>query len=245
MRSKRVSGSGQAVPRSMPPTVCPDGGDISQHPQPTSMRMQVVPSTNPAARIDGWLVCGKDVLPFPFIGCVGVFAHQRQRQLHAPVSLLHLQLVLLVHVLQVFFERLGRCTRQHCEAVSPGLCIMDANLQLSKIEIFNPESQALHHSHTAAAERLRFLENLPLIDTSPDVDRLADLLLARHVLPEKAAADAQHVAMATIGEVDYLLTWNCRHIANADRLPSIYRTLRDEGHNPPLIVTPEEFSNDE
>ena len=97
----------------------------------------------------------------------------------------------------------------------------------------------------AAAERLQLLDGLPLLETSSQVDRLADLLLARHLLPRKAVADAQHVAIATIGEVDYLLTWNCRHIANADRLPSIYNTLRDIGCVPPLIVTPEEFSHDD
>lgn len=52
-----------------------------------------------------------------------------------------------------------------------------------------------------------------------------------------------YVAVAAIFGVDYLMTWNCRHIANAARLPGIYSTLRDEGYEPPLIVTPEEFSN--
>jgi hypothetical protein len=47
---------------------------------------------------------------------------------------------------------------------------------------------------TAAADRLRVLEGSPLLGESADVDRLADLLLARHLLPPKAAADAQHVA---------------------------------------------------
>ena len=96
----------------------------------------------------------------------------------------------------------------------------------------------------AAIERLELLDGLPLIDTTPEVDRLANVLLANHLLPKKAAADAQHVATATVGQVDYLLTWNCRHIANADKLPSIYNTLRNEGHVPPLIVTPDEFSED-
>ncbi len=50
---------------------------------------------------------------------------------------------------------------------------------------------------------------------------------------------------AAIGGVEYLLTWNCRHIANADQLPLVYRTLRNLGLAPPLIVTPEEFSNDD
>ncbi len=78
---------------------------------------------------------------------------------------------------------------------------------------------------------------------SAEADRLADLLLARHLLPSKAAADAQHVALAATAGVDYLLTWNCKHIANADLLPALYETLRAEGFPPPLIVTPEEFSD--
>jgi len=47
---------------------------------------------------------------------------------------------------------------------------------------------------------------------------------------------------ATVHGVDYLLTWNCKHIANADALPKVYRLLTDMGYLPPLIVTPEEFS---
>jgi predicted nucleic acid-binding protein len=95
----------------------------------------------------------------------------------------------------------------------------------------------------AAADRLRLLNGLPLLGESPEADRLADLLLARHLLPAKAAADAQHIALAAVAGVDYLLTWNCKHIANADVLPALYETLRAEGLLPPLIVTPEEFSD--
>ena len=80
-------------------------------------------------------------------------------------------------------------------------------------------------------------------DPTAAADRLADLLIARHRLPPKAAADAQHVALAATAGVDYLLTWNCKHIANADLLPALYTTLRAEGFAPPLIVTPEEFSD--
>lgn len=72
---------------------------------------------------------------------------------------------------------------------------------------------------TAAADRLQLLEGFPLVDESAEADRLADVLIARHLLPAKAAADAQHVALAAAAGVDYLLTWNCRHIANADLLP--------------------------
>lgn len=97
---------------------------------------------------------------------------------------------------------------------------------------------------TAATERMALLDGLQVLDSGhPDVDRLADLLIDRHLLPTNARTDAQHVAVATVFGVEYLLTWNCKHIANADRLPLIYATLRGEGFDPPLIVTPEEFSD--
>ena len=95
----------------------------------------------------------------------------------------------------------------------------------------------------AAAERLKLLEGIPLLDaTDPRIDTIADALLAAHLLPNSARSDAEHVATATVHSVEYLLTWNCKHIANAETLPRIYRLLTDMGCSPPLIVTPEEFS---
>lgn len=70
---------------------------------------------------------------------------------------------------------------------------------------------------------------------------MAKLLIARHLLPRQALVDARHVAVASVAQVDFLVTWNCTHIANSDRLPHIYATLRSEGYNPPRIVTPEEY----
>jgi len=97
----------------------------------------------------------------------------------------------------------------------------------------------------AARDRLALLDHLPLLDIQrPDVSEMAENLVAKHLLPEKAAADARHVAVAAVFGVDYLLTWNCRHIANAATLPGIYRLIRDFGFEPPLVVTPEEFSDD-
>jgi len=95
----------------------------------------------------------------------------------------------------------------------------------------------------AAQERLGLLTDLPLLDIQhPDVKILADDLIASHLLPEKALADARHVAVSAVFGVDYLLTWNCKHIANAETLPRIYTMLRNSGFEPPLVVTPEEFS---
>ena len=96
---------------------------------------------------------------------------------------------------------------------------------------------------TAAPERLALLDEVPLLDIQhPEVEMLADKLISNHLLPPKAAADARHVAVSTVFGVEYLLTWNCRHIANAETLPRIYKLLRDSGFEPPLVVTPEEFS---
>ena len=63
----------------------------------------------------------------------------------------------------------------------------------------------------------------------PGVAVLADRLIAEGLLPPKSTVDARHVAVATVFGVDYFLTWNCKHIANAEILPGIYRVLRASG----------------
>ena len=97
----------------------------------------------------------------------------------------------------------------------------------------------------AANERLRLLAGIPLLASSDArIDSLAEGLVSAHLLPERARSDAHHVAIATVHRVEYLLTWNCKHIANAATLPGVYRLLTQRGYTPPLIVTPEEFSGD-
>ena len=68
---------------------------------------------------------------------------------------------------------------------------------------------------TAAAERLRALQDLPLLEQTEAATRLAQSLLSEVPLSERAAVDALHVAIAAVHGMDYLLTWNCTHIANA------------------------------
>lgn len=85
---------------------------------------------------------------------------------------------------------------------------------------------------------------LVLVDVNDDVRRVAGELLARSVMPPKAAGDALHVAAAAVAGVDYLLTLNCRHIANARTLPRIYNMLEALGVPQPLICTPAEFLQD-
>ncbi len=93
----------------------------------------------------------------------------------------------------------------------------------------------------AAADRLKLLEGLPLVEINTDAEELAARLLAAHTMPQKAVADALHVAAAALGGVRYLLTLNCKHIANAHELPRIYEILDGEGLGQLLICTPTEF----
>ncbi len=93
----------------------------------------------------------------------------------------------------------------------------------------------------AAAERLKLLDGIPLVPISPEVENLAKLIVANHLIPQKAGADAFHVAAAAIAGVDYLLTQNCKHIANAHDLPRLYRLLDNQGYGRLLICTPAEF----
>ena len=94
---------------------------------------------------------------------------------------------------------------------------------------------------TAAADRLELLNGLPLVEVNPDTEALAARLLSAHTMPQNAAADALHVAAAALGRVKYLLTLNCKHIANAHELPRIYDLLDREGLGQMLICTPAEF----
>jgi hypothetical protein len=111
------------------------------------------------------------------------------------------------------------------------------NLVTSQLTII----EASNGDPTAAADRLKLLDGLPLVSLGADVDSLANLILANHLMPQKAGADAVHVAAAAIAGVNYLLTQNCKHIANAHELPRVYRLLEDQGYGQLLICTPAEF----
>ena len=93
----------------------------------------------------------------------------------------------------------------------------------------------------AAARRLAILADIPILAENPEVDTVADELILRSLIPENARVDALHVAIAALAGVQYLLTLNCRHIANASVLPRVYRLLDELGLSGILICTPMEF----
>ena len=88
-----------------------------------------------------------------------------------------------------------------------------------------------------AAERLGHLAQIPLLPLGVEIDRLATEILSRAILPADALLDALHIACAAVNRVDYLLTWNCTHIANPMILPRVFRTLDDFGLPFPVICT--------
>lgn len=93
----------------------------------------------------------------------------------------------------------------------------------------------------AARRRLEMLDEIPLLLPSEEVEVIAEELIRRSLMPMKAKLDALHVASAAAGGVDYLLTQNCKHIANAHVLPRVYDLLEELGLPRILICTPAEF----
>lgn len=93
----------------------------------------------------------------------------------------------------------------------------------------------------AAAARLAALDGMPLLEQSDDATALTEALLRGVPLPQRASADALHIAIAAVNGMDYLLTWNCTHIANATLRPQIEAVCRAAGCEPPLICTPQEL----
>jgi len=93
----------------------------------------------------------------------------------------------------------------------------------------------------AAERRLEIADGLPRLESKPDVLALAHKLVRNGPIPENASEDALHISMATIHGMDYLLTWNCRHIANATIRNSVIRIADSEGYQCPVICTPEEL----
>ena len=92
-----------------------------------------------------------------------------------------------------------------------------------------------------AAQRLAIAREYPLLDLNQNVEALAAQFLGRSNLPSKAEVDAIHIAVAAVHGMDYLLTWNCKHIANAQIQRKLAEVSLDCGYQLPLICTPYEL----
>ena len=95
-----------------------------------------------------------------------------------------------------------------------------------------------------AAQRRSIVSRFPLLELNQAVRDLAAQFLSRSNLPSKADVDAIHIAVATVHGMDYLLTWNCKHIANAQIQGKLAEISLDFGYQLPVICTPYELLGD-
>ncbi|MFV1964414.1 MAG: type II toxin-antitoxin system VapC family toxin [Pirellulaceae bacterium] len=97
----------------------------------------------------------------------------------------------------------------------------------------------------AAKRRLEILDGIPVLSPQPKADEIALSLIDHLALPDRALTDAAHIAICVIHGIDYLLTWNCTHIANATYQPIIYDVCFDFGYAMPVICTPDQLMGDD
>lgn len=93
----------------------------------------------------------------------------------------------------------------------------------------------------AASNRLAAIAGIPELNVTDEVGELARILIEQIPIPAKAQLEAFHIAIASVHGIDYLLTWNCTHINNAELRPRIEAICRSQGFEPPIICTPQEL----
>lgn len=94
---------------------------------------------------------------------------------------------------------------------------------------------------TEVQKRLAIIGSLPALNVAETAESLAREIMAAGILPLHALPDAAHVAVSAVHAVDYLLTWNCKHLANAQISRRIAVVCEKQGYKMPTICTPEEL----
>lgn len=97
---------------------------------------------------------------------------------------------------------------------------------------------------TAAAERLDLLTDIEVLAITAEAKSLAAELMLRYGIPQSEPRDALHISLAAVHGIEFLLTWNFRHIANAETRATIEQICRDCGYKPPSICSPDELMGD-
>lgn len=89
--------------------------------------------------------------------------------------------------------------------------------------------------------RLEIMADIPVLDLTPAAAALTQHILGSGLLPAKTDSDAAHIALATVHQMDILLTWNCRHIANAEIQARLRRLMQTQGYALPTVCTLDEL----
>ncbi|MEQ9620662.1 type II toxin-antitoxin system VapC family toxin [Coleofasciculus chthonoplastes] len=103
------------------------------------------------------------------------------------------------------------------------------------------EDEAARGDQEIAHRRLNLLQSLMLLELTEEALELAQAFLNQSNLPSKASNDALHIALATVYGLDYLLTWNCKHMANAKIQRKLSQISSQLGYVLPIICTPYEL----
>jgi len=90
-------------------------------------------------------------------------------------------------------------------------------------------------------KRLVIIDNIHALEVTEEVEHLAKTILTSGVIPQKTPNDAAHIAVAAVHKVDFLLTWNCKHLANAHILKRIRILCEKQNYPMPYVCTPEEL----
>ena len=93
----------------------------------------------------------------------------------------------------------------------------------------------------AASRRIDALDHVPLLEVSDAADTLSRKLVSQHAMPSTALHDATHVSLAVVNGVEFLATWNSRHIANPMTILRINAVCRDAGYEPVIVCTPSQL----
>jgi hypothetical protein len=103
------------------------------------------------------------------------------------------------------------------------------------------EQEASSGDAEAVSKRQQTLEGCSFLDITVEAVELAEKLIEQNAIPRQAAEDALHIAVATVSGMDYLLTWNFKHIGNATRRASVELVCRLNNYEPPVICSPMEL----
>lgn len=90
-------------------------------------------------------------------------------------------------------------------------------------------------------KRLTIIGSLPTLAITDESKALTKAIMAAGILPAQLVGDAAHISVAAVHAVDYLLTWNCKHLANAQIARRIAVVCERVGRKMPVICTPEEL----
>lgn len=118
------------------------------------------------------------------------------------------------------------------------------NAKRSEFKLFISQpvlNEAADGDPEAASKRLSILRKLPLLSVTNEAGRFAGFLVKETPFPEKARIDALHIAVASIHNIDYILTWNFKHIANAAIRSKLEVLAHNQNMELPVICTPEEL----